>query len=401
MLKKVAIWSMASSVGLITVGCATIDGMVADSRNFLGIQDDAQATEPLKPATQKAESVKVSTKKSADQTKTAKQIKTTKPVKVARTEEEEIKAIQANVDAVLAKKKADAEKKKAEKAAREASCTTLVERLKQEDRQYLGEELYANLKEANLTCTNIEKIKDTSIGGFIPVLEKCRTQTNLKKDDVKNYTSFLSVCRKIFDKDIENNFNLNIQNRQKALMDFLEKDGSLRGKFPNEDDRMVAIQSRYRKQLEQDRQWGEDFEKLINLQWKPFNGYVVDNESYSSNFVREFGKTGKLTLAERGRLNCQETSYPGILYCGKIQVDTVDEINVLESNLRWRLAAAGFPDTPRIPYAYIFKLENQKLSVRELNNGTYEVYNRNLRNVAIELEIDRVWWTANLSDLMK
>lgn len=158
MLKKVAIWSMASSVGLITVGCATIDGMVADSRNFLGIQDDAQATEPLKPATQKAESVKVSTKKSADQTKTAKQIKTTKPVKVARTEEE-IKAIQANVDAVLAKKKVDAEKKKAEKAAREASCTTLVERLKQEDRQYLGEELYANLKEANLTCTNIEKLK--------------------------------------------------------------------------------------------------------------------------------------------------------------------------------------------------------------------------------------------------
>lgn len=41
MLKKVAIWSTAASVGLITVGCATIDGMVADSRNFLGIQDDA------------------------------------------------------------------------------------------------------------------------------------------------------------------------------------------------------------------------------------------------------------------------------------------------------------------------------------------------------------------------
>ena len=74
---------------------------------------------------------------------------------------------------------------------------------------------------------------------------------------------------------------------------------------------------------------------------------------------------------------------------------------MLESNLRWRLVAAGFPDTPRIPYVYIFKLENQKLSVRELNNGTYEVYSRNLRNVAIELEIDRVWWTANLSDLMK
>lgn len=401
MLKKVAIWSTAASVGLITVGCATIDGMVADSRNFLGIQDDAQATEAVKPTTQKTESVKASTKKSADQTKTAKQIKTTKPVKVARTEEEEIKAIQANVDAVLAKKKADAEKKKAEKAAREASCTTLVERLKQEDRQYLSEELYANLKEANLTCTNIEKIKDTSIGGFIPVIEKCRTQTNLTKDDVKNYTSFLSVCRKIFDKDIANKFNLNIQNRQKALMDSLEKDGSLRGKFPNEDDRIVAIQTRYRKQLEQDRQWGEDFEKLTNLQWKPFNGYVVGNESYSSNFVREFGKTGKLTLAERGRLNCHETAYSGILYCGKIQVDTVDEINILESNLRWRLAAAGFPDTPRIPYAYIFKLENQKLSVRELNNGNYEVYNRGLRNVAIELGIDRIWWTANLSDLMK
>lgn len=112
MLKKVAIWSTAASVGLITVGCATIDGMVADSRNFLGIQDDAQATEAVKPTTQKTESVKASTKKSADQTKTAKQIKTTKPVKVARTEEEEIKAIQANVDAVLAKKKADAEKKK-------------------------------------------------------------------------------------------------------------------------------------------------------------------------------------------------------------------------------------------------------------------------------------------------
>ena len=105
MLKKVAIWSTAASVGLITVGCATIDGMVADSRNFLGIQDDAQATEAVKPTTQKTESVKASTKKSADQTKT------TKPVKVARTEEEEIKAIQANVDAVLAKKKADAEKK--------------------------------------------------------------------------------------------------------------------------------------------------------------------------------------------------------------------------------------------------------------------------------------------------
>ena len=401
MLKKVAIWSMAASVGLIIVGCATIDGMVADTRTFLGIQDDAQATEPLKPATQKVESVKASTEKSADQTKTAKQIKTTESVKVARTEEEEIKAIQANVDAVLAKKKADAEKKKAEKAAREASCTTLVERLKQEDRQYLGEKLYANLKEANLTCTNIEKIKDTSIGGFIPVIEKCRTQTNLTKDDVKNYTSFLSVCRKIFDEDIENKFTLNIQNRQKALMDSLEKDGSLRGKFPNEDDRTVAIQSRYRKQLEQDRQWGEDFEKLTNLQWKPFNGYIVNTESYSSNFVREFGKTGKLTLAERGRLNCQETAYSGILYCGKIQVDTVDEINVLERNLRWRLAAAGFPDTPRIPYAYIFKLENQKLSVRELNNGTYEVYNRNLRNIAIELGIDRIWWTANLSDLMK
>lgn len=401
MLKKVAIWSMAASVGLIIVGCATIDGMVADTRTFLGIQDDAQATEPLKPATQKVESVKASTEKSADQTKTAKQIKTTESVKVARTEEEEIKAIQANVDAVLAKKKADAEKKKAEKAAKEAFCTTLIERLKQEDRQYLGEELYANLKEANLTCTNVEKIKYTSIGGFIPVIEKCRTQTNLKKDDVKNYTSFLSVCRKIFDKDIANKFNLNIQNRQKALMDSLEKDGSLRGKFPNEDDRIVAIQTRYRKQLEQDRQWGEDFEKLTNLQWKPFNGYVVGNESYSSNFVREFGKTGKLTLAERGLLNCHETAYPGILYCGKIQVDTVDEINILESNLRWRLAATGFPDTPRIPYAYIFKLENQKLSVRELNDGTYQVYNRSLRNVAIELEIDRVWWTANLSDFMK
>ena len=71
MLKKVAIWSTAASVGLITVGCATIDGMVADSRNFLGIQDDAQATEPVNPSTQITESVKASSKITAVQTKTA------------------------------------------------------------------------------------------------------------------------------------------------------------------------------------------------------------------------------------------------------------------------------------------------------------------------------------------
>ena len=99
------------------------------------------------------------------------------------------------------KKKEVEEHKRSENIERERKCTSLVERIKQEDRQYLGDELYSVLREVNLTCKKLDGFKNTSIDSFIPYIKECRTQENIDINNTKKKrVSYLFVKKSVANK---------------------------------------------------------------------------------------------------------------------------------------------------------------------------------------------------------
>ena len=389
MLQKLAFYSVLASVGLIATGCATIDQMVEEGRNFLGMQEVADGQEP------KAQSG-ASKKTTKEQTKKANEA-------------------QARAKAELAKKKEEAERKKLEQAQKAKDCAALVARVKQEDRQYLGDELYSVLKEVNLTCKNLDGFKNTSISSLVPYIKDCRRHEKIDKDDVEWKTSYLAVCGRISNEDVSNRIMLNIQNREAAYTKHFENDKDILNKYPDPEDRKVVIKTTVANKLKNDKGWDKYFEEIAKMQWKPFTGYIVHASSRkhggipSVAFEERFNNTGKFTQEEQKALNCRKTNYSGIEYCGEIPIYVNRQaLKNLAGGLNplmqmWVENAPG-------PTFYVFKLENQKLNVRRTDNNRDMVFNRNIRNAALELGLNwdekeegefANWWVAPYNELIK
>ena len=313
------------------------------------------------------------------------------------------------------KKKEVEEHKRSEKRERERKCTALVERIKREDRQYLGDELYSVLKEVNLTCKNLDGFKNTSIDSFIPHIKNCRTQEKIDINNTKKKTSFLSVCKRISSEEAAVRIERNIKNRPIAYRKALENDKNLLKKYPDPEDRKVVINTRIEKRIKSDQGWDKYFEELASMQWKPFTGYIVHASSRmhggipSVAFEERFNNTGKFTQEEQKALNCRKTNYSGIEYCGEIPIYVNRQaLKNLAGGLNplmqmWVENAPG-------PTFYVFKLENQKLNVRRTDNNRDMVFNRNIRNAALELGLNwdekeegefANWWVAPYNELIK
>lgn len=313
------------------------------------------------------------------------------------------------------KKKEVEEHKRSEKIERERKCTALVERIKREDRQYLGDELYSVLKEVNLTCKNLDGFKNTSIDSFIPHIKNCRTQEKIDINNTKKKTSFLSVCKRISSEEAAVRIERNIKNRPIAYRKALENDKNLLKKYPDPEDRKVVINTRIEKRIKSDQGWDKYFEELASMQWKPFTGYIVHASSRmhggipSVAFEERFNNTGKFTQEEQKALNCRKTNYSGIEYCGEIPIYVNRQaLKNLAGGLNplmqmWVENAPG-------PTFYVFKLENQKLNVRRTDNNRDMVFNRNIRNAALELGLNwdekeegefANWWVAPYNELIK
>ena len=313
------------------------------------------------------------------------------------------------------RKKEIAEHKRTEKIEKERKCTALVERIKREDRQYLGDELYSVLKEANLTCKNLDGFKNTSIDSFVPYIKDCRTQEKIDINNTKKKASFLSVCKRISSEEVAIRIEQNIENRPIAYRKALENDKNLLKKYPDPEDRKVVINTRIEKRIKGDQGWDKYFEELASMQWKPFTGYIVHASSRmhggipSVAFEERFNNTGKFTQEEQKALNCRKTNYSGIEYCGEIPIYVNRQaLKNLAGGLNplmqmWVENAPG-------PTFYVFKLENQKLNVRRTDNNRDMVFNRNIRNAALELGLNwdekeegefANWWVAPYNELIK
>lgn len=314
------------------------------------------------------------------------------------------------------KKKEVEEHKRSENIERERKCTSLVERIKQEDRQYLGDELYSVLREVNLTCKKLDGFKNTSIDSFIPYIKECRTQENIDINNTKKKTSFLSVCKKISSEQVAIKLEQNIKNRPTAYRKSLENDKNLIKKYPDPEDRKVVIKTRLEKSLKGELGWEEFFEELASMQWKPFTGYIVHPASRmhgglpSAAFEERFHDTGKFTEQEQKALKCKKTNYTGIEYCGNIPI-YINREAIKEMAGGLNLFSQMLIDNAPGPTFYVFKVENQKLNVRQRSDiGRYYVFNRNIRNAALELGLDwsekeegefANWWVAPFPELIK
>ena len=314
------------------------------------------------------------------------------------------------------RKKEIAEHKRTEKIEKERKCTALVERIKREDRQYLGDELYSVLKEANLTCKNLDGFKNTSIGGLIPEIESCRNLKKLNKDDINWKTGFLSVCKRITNDDVAQKIALNIENRNSAYKKAFENDKELLKKYPDPEDRNVVIKKKLEERIENGQKWETFFENLASMQWKPFTGYVVHASSRmhggipSAAFEERFLETGEFTKEEQKAFNCRKTNYPGVEYCGEIPIYVNRQaLKNMAGGLN-PLAQMMISSAPG-PTFHVFKLENQKLNVRKRSDiWRYYVFNRNIRNAALELGLNweegdegefANWWVAPYDELIK
>lgn len=313
------------------------------------------------------------------------------------------------------KKKEVEEHKRSEKIERERKCTALVERIKREDRQYLGDELYSVLKEVNLTCKNLDGFKNTSIDSFIPHIKNCRTQEKIDINNTKKKTSFLSVCKRISSEEAAVRIERNIKNRPIAYRKALENDKNLLKKYPDPEDRKVVINTRIEKRIKSDQGWDKYFEELASMQWKPFTGYIVHASSRmhggipSVAFEERFNNTGKFTQEEQRALNCRKTNYSGVEYCGEIPIYINRQaINNLAGGLN-PLAKMWVENAPG-PTFYVFRLENQKLNVQRSDSNRDMVFNRNIRNAALELGLNwdekeegefANWWVAPYNELIK
>lgn len=388
MLRKIALFSVLSSVGVIAAGCSTIDQMVEEGRNLLGMPEVAEGHEPKAG---------------------------TAVPKQAKAQPKKVNEEQTRAKAEQTQKKAEAERKKIEQIQKEKDCTALVAKIKQEDRRYLGEELFSVLKEANLTCRNLDGFKNTSIDSFVYTIKECRTQNGIGIDNIDKKTSFLSVCKKISSEDIAIKIEQNIKNRPNAYKVALEKDKEILQKYPDPEDRRVVIETSLENYIKNDQGWDKYFEDLASMQWKPFSGYVVHVSSrkyggiLSDALEKRFNNTGKFTKKEQEYLKCRKTSIPGVDYCGKVPVQVNRKaIKNLVGGLN-PLMQMMIDSAPN-PTFHVFKLENQKLNVRRSKENREMVFNRNIRNAALELGLDwsdedndefANWWVAPYEELIK
>lgn len=243
-------------------------------------------------------------------------------------------------------------------------CNKLLEQVKKEDHQYLGEELTGLLSEINKFCTpaRLEQFRHTSIGAFVgwsttPV-EQCNDLPPKEywKDHVN--PSFLEFCSKI----TQNPRKEEIQNYLSTYYNDLGWDvkKELYSAYPDKEDREIVFKNKIREKEEENGEWAKAFKCSQREQWKPFSGYALYGGDQQFSL---FTSAGLLKELKGKKLKCKKTSFDGIEYCGEYAL------------------------------THIFRIKNQKAVVTGAGNHRAlnmlrEISSRNIRSAILEFGLN-------------
>lgn len=148
-----------------------------------------------------------------------------------------------------------------------------------------------------------------------PELTNCE---KLEPQDVsKKKTSFLDFCAKISPEPKKGKIFQYLANYDRYIKDKLNKE--LERNFPDDEEREIVLKQKLRKDKEGNESWGEWFNWFQTHTPMRINGYAVYGlidvlgsfSGYAEQAEKQFLASGK-------QLNCTDTSFPGIQYCGKV-----------------------------------------------------------------------------------
>lgn len=246
------------------------------------------------------------------------------------------------------------------------SCASILNSVKKDDKQYTEDELIKLFSSINSSCKSneIDNFRYTSIGSLIDYIKLCDNfveRIEINDPHLLEYVQIkpLQFCAKISNRSHKNVLNNYIKSIDKKL------DQKLKKKYPDAEDRAIMLKREKNNILEHDKYWRNGLTRDISIQWIPISGYVIK----SSKAIDEEAVIRNLPK----NLECSPTSEKGISYCGKISAK----------------ASNAFVKT-QLP---LFKVENQKFNItvkEDLVNHKfeYQVRNRQLRNLILELGLD-------------
>lgn len=259
---------------------------------------------------------------------------------------------------------------KPKQSINDTECEKLLARIKSEDRQYLDEELFAILNKMNEVCkpSKQKEFQYTSVGGFAGLMRDCNY---IKSSNFgSKVESFLTFCSKIVAEPKKSQLNSYLNNYHKNIESELNKEFAK--SYPDKEDRAIIINRNIKQYQQRSDAWGHAFDKLQHEQWKAVTGYAVygniDVLGSFSGFARS-AETDFLANSSNKKLNCTNTSYPGIAYCGKVYTE--------------RRGVGSTSNT-----VFVFKLTNQKVVVKEDDADYRQVINRNLRSAFLEAGLE-------------
>lgn len=252
------------------------------------------------------------------------------------------------------------------------NCEKLLTQVRKENRIYMGDELLEVLSKLSRYCAPVDqdKFQDTTIGGYVEHVRDCE---KLEPQDVsKKKTSFLDFCAKISPEPKKGKIFQYLANYDTYIKDKLNKE--LERNFPDDEEREIVLKQKLRKDKEGNESWGEWFNWFQTHTPMRINGYAVYGLiDVLGSFSGYAERAEKQFLASGKQLNCTDTSFPGIQYCGKVATGELYSYSL------------GYLGKQTVQNeVYVFKLKNQVVVQKDSRGDYAQVTSPNLRKAFLE-----------------
>lgn len=260
------------------------------------------------------------------------------------------------------------------------NCEKLLAQVRKENRTYMGDELLEVLSKLSLYCAPVDqdKFQDTTVGEYIVPVRACE-ELEPKYLDPKDFEKIdkkinviLDFCAKISPEPKKGKIFQYLANYDTYIKEKLNNE--LKSEYPDDGEREIVLKQKLRKYKEEKERLGKLFTSSQTINSTRVNGYVAYGlidavgafYGYSAEAEKQFLASGK-------QLQCTNTSFPGIQYCGKV---------VAGRSFSYSLGILGKRTVQN--KVDVFKLNNQIVDKAGTDGRYVQVTSPNLRKAFLE-----------------